>query len=159
MNSPALQDIVNAVLYEGYILYPYRASAKKNLRERFTFGRVYPEAYSAAQMGAEPCLCQTQCLATLITGPATLHVSVGFLQPVARRVGAVAPGQRLTQLPNEADLEWLPELRVDNEIFQAWHEAVEQQITIPPLLLGTESTATFEYPFCFPGTHRPEPIR
>src|SRR3954465_10630785 len=118
MRDALLDEIVDATLYEGYILYPYRASSKKNHRERFTFGRVYPEAYSAAQMGAEPCLCQTQCLATLITGPATLHVSVGFLQPVARRVGAVAPGKHLTQLPNEADLEWLPELRVDNEIFQ-----------------------------------------
>jgi len=42
MNESRLEQIVNAVLYEGYILYPYRSSSKKNRRERFTFGRVYP---------------------------------------------------------------------------------------------------------------------
>src|ERR1700752_4038021 len=61
MNQQLVDTIVNAVLYEGYILYPYRASAKKN-RQRFTFGRVYPEAYSLAQGGAEPCVMQTECL-------------------------------------------------------------------------------------------------
>jgi hypothetical protein len=42
VNEELVDRIVHAVLYEGYILYPYRASAKKN-RQRFTFGRVYPE--------------------------------------------------------------------------------------------------------------------
>ena len=42
MNQKLVDTVVHAVLYEGYILYPYRASAKKN-RQRFTFGRVYPE--------------------------------------------------------------------------------------------------------------------
>jgi hypothetical protein len=32
----ALDQIVNTVLYEGYILYPYRASSQKNQRERFS---------------------------------------------------------------------------------------------------------------------------
>ena len=60
--SRAVDKIVNAVLHEGYILYPYRASSKKNQRERFTFGRVYPRDYSEAQEGREPCLMQTGCL-------------------------------------------------------------------------------------------------
>jgi hypothetical protein len=29
MNQALIDTIVHAVLYEGYILYPYRASAKK----------------------------------------------------------------------------------------------------------------------------------
>ena len=62
MNRELVDKIVNAVLYEGYILYPYRASSKKNQRERFTFGRVYPRDYSEAQEGREPCLMQTECL-------------------------------------------------------------------------------------------------
>ena len=61
MNAALVDQVVAAVLYEGYILYPYRASSKKN-RQRFTFGRVYPEAYSRAQNGAEPCAMQTECL-------------------------------------------------------------------------------------------------
>ena len=62
MNLPLVNEVVEAVLYEGYILYPYRASAKKN-RQRFTFGRVYPRAYSEAQKGAEPFVMTTQCVA------------------------------------------------------------------------------------------------
>jgi hypothetical protein len=48
MNRAALDRIATAVLYEGYLLYPYRASAVKN-RQRFTFGTLYPTAWAAAQ--------------------------------------------------------------------------------------------------------------
>ncbi len=39
----ALRKIADAVLYEGYVLWPYRRSALKNTR-RFTFGGVTPDA-------------------------------------------------------------------------------------------------------------------
>ena len=83
MNEELVDGIVHAVLYEGYILYPYRASAKKN-RQRFTFGRVYPEAYSVAEKGAEPFPMQTQCL--LEGQSPTLEVTVRFLHPMAREM-------------------------------------------------------------------------
>ena len=51
--------VADAVLYEGYMLYPYRPSAVKN-RQRFNFGVLYPEA--AAPAGAERCFLQTECL-------------------------------------------------------------------------------------------------
>ncbi len=41
MNAALVDGIVKAVLYEGYMLYPYRPSAVKN-RQRFNFGVVYP---------------------------------------------------------------------------------------------------------------------
>ena len=37
MNIGAVESIANAVLYEGYLLYPYRRSAIKN-QQRFNFG-------------------------------------------------------------------------------------------------------------------------
>ena len=37
----AVRRIADAVLYEGYVLWPYRKSAMKNQR-RWTFGGVYP---------------------------------------------------------------------------------------------------------------------
>src|SRR5271167_765650 len=86
MNQALIDKIVQAVLYEGYILYPYRASAKKN-RQRFTFGRVYPEAYSIAQKGAEPCSMQTQCLVEAKSPDASLEVIVRFLHPTVREIG------------------------------------------------------------------------
>src|SRR5215208_3116609 len=45
--SDVVADIANAVLYEGHLLWPYRASALKN-RQRWTFGGVYPPAFARA---------------------------------------------------------------------------------------------------------------
>ncbi len=38
-----VRSIADAVMYEGYMLYPYRPSSVKN-RQRWTFGGLYPEA-------------------------------------------------------------------------------------------------------------------
>jgi hydrogenase maturation protease len=40
-----VRQIADAVLYEGYILWPYRRSALKN-QQRWTFGRVYPQTWA-----------------------------------------------------------------------------------------------------------------
>ncbi|MBA2284899.1 MAG: hypothetical protein H0W02_05415, partial [Ktedonobacteraceae bacterium] len=53
MRLEQVKEIANAVLYEGYLLYPYRQSALKN-RTRWTFGAVYPREYSEANNGLEP---------------------------------------------------------------------------------------------------------
>ena len=47
MSATSVERIASALLYEGYLLYPYRRSAVKN-RQRFNFGVIYPEAYSRA---------------------------------------------------------------------------------------------------------------
>ena len=49
MNRALVDPIADAVLYEGYILYPYRPSVKN--RQRWTFGGLYPEAYCQATGG------------------------------------------------------------------------------------------------------------
>ena len=147
MNAKLVDQIVNAVLYEGYILYPYRASAKKN-RQRFTFGRVYPEAYSVAQNGAEPCMMQTECL---VEGQSpTLEVRVRFLHPMSREIGRLP-----SSIEEESELECfetVPELRVSDKIYQTWQEAVEREVSVQPLSLrslseGRKSVA-FQFPEC-----------
>ena len=45
MNLAQVEQIAKAVLYEGYMLYPYRPSSVKN-RQRWNFGVVYPQACS-----------------------------------------------------------------------------------------------------------------
>jgi hypothetical protein len=79
MNLDAVEKLANAVLYEGYILYPYRPSSVKN-QKRFNFGVLVPPAYSAAEQGTEACVMQTECL---VQGDAQtrLEVKVRFLQP------------------------------------------------------------------------------
>ena len=75
--SLALVDrIANAVLYEGYILYPYRPSSVKN-RQRWTFGGLFPPGY-----GADPSSLHAE---MLIEGePAGLTLQIRFLHLVQR---------------------------------------------------------------------------
>ncbi len=77
MNIAQIKDIADAVLYEGYLLYPYRHSALKN-RQRWTFGVVYPRTEGTTREMQEPWTMQTECL---LTGQAetTLTVYVRFL--------------------------------------------------------------------------------
>ena len=78
MSLELVEQIAGAVLYEGYILYPYRPSSVKN-RRRFNFGVLVPPAYSASQSGTESATMRTECLVT--GGPQTrLDVRLRFLQ-------------------------------------------------------------------------------
>jgi hypothetical protein len=76
MQGPA-ERVARALLYEGYLLYPYRASAAKN-RFRWTLGSLYPPAL-ARQAGESEAL-HTECLVR--GSDARLAVSLRFLQPV-----------------------------------------------------------------------------
>jgi len=51
----AVERIARAVLYEGYLLYPYRASSLKNAG-RCTFGTLYPEAWGDRSQFQAECL-------------------------------------------------------------------------------------------------------
>ena len=53
MNFDRIKEIARAVLYEGYILYPYRPSAIKN-RQRWTFGGVFPHRRLPAARAMPP---------------------------------------------------------------------------------------------------------
>jgi hydrogenase maturation protease len=78
MSLELVERIANALLYEGYMLYPYRPSSVKNQR-RFNFGVLPPPAYSALQSGAESSTMRTECL--VCGGPETrLDVHLRFLQ-------------------------------------------------------------------------------
>src|ERR1700684_1191057 len=77
-NIDRLDKIAEAVLYEGYLLYPYRASAIKN-QQRWNFGVLYPREYAEKQSGADAWTMQTECLVTA-SATAALEVRVRFLQ-------------------------------------------------------------------------------
>lgn len=159
MNAALLKEIVNAVLYEGYILYPYRASSRKNCRERFTFGRVYPRTCSVALNGAEPCVMQTECLVKTGREAPKLRVSVGFLHPMAREVGVFE--SPLEQLPigTQPDFKIIPEVRIGEKLFRPWHEAVEREVAVPVVELNGASRSETTFPFRFFASRDLEPIR
>ena len=83
MNFEHARKIADAVLYEGYILYPYRASSRKN-QLRWQFGVLAPRAWSEAG-GCEAWWRQTECLVEC--GDAARVVGkVRFLQVAARTI-------------------------------------------------------------------------
>lgn len=81
MNFAPVEAIANAVLFEGYMLYPYRASALKN-RQRWNFGTLYPRQFAEAQSPSERWRFSAQ---VIVQGsPATmLSARVRFLQLLA----------------------------------------------------------------------------
>jgi hypothetical protein len=77
--------VADAVLYEGYVLYPYRASSRKN-RWRWTFGVVAPRAWREAG-GCEPSAVALECLIDH-PGEARVEGLLRFLQVERRTVEA-----------------------------------------------------------------------
>jgi hypothetical protein len=78
------RQIADAVLYEGYLLYPYRASARKN-QIRWQWGVLVPPAYAAAGHG-EHATSHSEFLLEPGIDP-VLHVRLRFLQVQHRSSG------------------------------------------------------------------------
>lgn len=157
MNLAMVEKIVNAVLYEGYILYPYRASAVKN-RQRFNFGAIYPESYSAAERGSEAWQMQTQCLAE--AGPnARLEVKVRFLHLLAREVGNLTSA--MAELPEDKEPEFriVESLEIGDQIFQTWQEGVERDVNVSTINLNELMVEPRRFAFAFQSKRKLEPIR
>ena len=152
MTDP-VEKIAATVLYEGYVLWPYRRSAQKN-QMRWTFGGVYPRAYSEAEGGNDPWLMQTQCL--VVGESATVEVKVRFLHVVERKVGRYAEiggravGGGFETRPYKGDgLEFVDELRVGSERYLAWEEAAEREVVVEGLKLtelGTPMSVAISIP-------------
>jgi hypothetical protein len=107
--------VADAILYEGYLLYPYRGSAQKN-QMRFQFGVLMPPAYTEAEP-SERSAFQTECLAECADAAQVL-VTVRFLQMQRRTVRQVQPGGGE---PRDVDT-----LNVDGVEYIPWDEAAER---------------------------------
>jgi len=118
-----VRAIADAVLYEGYLLWPYRRSATKNQR-RWTFGGVHPRAHSERH----PDDAWVMRAACLLEGgdDARVEVRARFLQVVARGVAR----------QGATGLEAVDELTVGGTRHLAWDEAVEREVVLPALSLG-----------------------
>jgi hypothetical protein len=139
--APA-QSIADAVLYEGYVLYPYRASSAKN-QVRWQFGVLVPAAY-AGRDPSERGSARTECLA-LVGADAAVSVRVRFLQRQRRTVEAVTggPGEPVRCEPTDR-------LEVDGQVHVAWDEAIDRVVDVGPAPLaslerGHDTTRRFAF--------------
>jgi len=120
VNLEAIRRMADAVLYEGYILYPYRASAPKN-RSRWQWGVVMSPGYAAADPSESDA---TRCEFVLEhSGQPEINVILRFLQ-VQRRGNETLDGAATGE---------------------TWDEAVEREIEFtvgPAELLGVGDAGT-----------------
>ena len=120
------QRVADAVLWEGYVLYPYRASAAKN-QVRWQYGVLTPKAFSEAD-GYEAWSMQTECLLEFGL-EASVDVKLRYLQVQTRTVEELVDGA----------FKPVAELEVDGELWASWDEAVEHVLDIPRFDLARPS--------------------
>ena len=110
-----VEEIAATVLYEGYLLWPYRRSAIKN-QKRWSFGCVFPRVFSETAKSGDPWEMQTE---SLVSGKdPCVAVKMKFLQAVERKVG---------KWNTDGVLDFVDSLEVGSERYLAWDEARERE--------------------------------
>ncbi|WP_327382521.1 MULTISPECIES: hypothetical protein [unclassified Streptomyces] len=139
------RQVADAVLLEGYVLYPYRASAAKN-RLRWQFGVLVPPAWGRAH--EEHVFQQTEILMEP-RGAATLALELRFLHAQRRTVQRATDGGGFTEVA---------ELHLADRVLVPWDEGAEErvEVSVPVAeLLGGDGVT---FPFRRPARVDPEPV-
>jgi hypothetical protein len=156
MSQSLIDRVVNAVLYEGYILYPYRPSVKN--RQRWTFGGLYPQAYAEAQTGNDSWTAQTECL---LSGSedSRLEILVRFLHLIDRRVGVLETP--LAEWPDAESPPWrfVDSLQVGPRLLQSWQEASEERVIIRDVRMGALAEQSVRRCFALSEQRQVEPVK
>ncbi|HVP54437.1 MAG TPA: hypothetical protein VMU45_05515 [Candidatus Eisenbacteria bacterium] len=129
MSLAQVEQIAKALLYEGYMLYPYRPSSVKN-QQRWNFGVLYPPAYCDARGGSDASAMRTECLVTG-TVRTMMEVRLRFLQLQLR------------------SMRRFDEPVVDPQSV-GWQEAVERKVAVPVFPLETGLFGPVTQKFYFP---------
>jgi hypothetical protein len=143
MSFESTKKIADAVLYEGYVLYPYRASAAKN-RLRFQFGVLAPRQWSDSG-GCEQWWMSTECIAEAHP-EARVSGKVRFLQ-MQRRTVEEAHGNSFQTVES---------VDIDGKLFASWDEGIEREVSFE-FSLGANALE-HEIHFEFPLARAVEPI-
>jgi hypothetical protein len=139
----AARQVADAVLYEGYLLYPYSGAAPKN-RLRWQFGVLGPPGALERGDGEPPEMSADLLLraprdAVLTVYLRALHLRVRTVE--ARRDGGFVP---------------VPELRVDGRTWTPFDEAAE--VEVPVTLRVADLLDGSVTPVRLPGGAREEPL-
>jgi hypothetical protein len=121
------RSVADAVLYEGYVLYPYRASSRKN-QVRWQFGVLTPPAYSASDRSERSSM-RTECIIDPGARP-ELSVRIRCLHVQHRGIEAASCRSDAALFSPVDSIVVGPDTYVD------WDEAVEQTVDLPTLDLS-----------------------
>jgi hypothetical protein len=138
MNIRTVEKLADALLYEGYLLYPYRPSAVKN-RQRFNFGVLYPREYCDLQLGSESSEMRTECL-VLGSASTTIEVKVRFLQLVVGQPILAAAGFQAAHSAGG-----------DVGFRHTWLEGQERDVSTPACSLNSILATPYRDGFVFTG--------
>ncbi|WP_328681434.1 hypothetical protein OG905_37080 [Streptomyces sp. NBC_00322] len=138
------RQVADAVLFEGYVLYPYRASAAKN-RLRWQFGVLVPPAWGAER--EEHDFQHTECLMEPKAG-ASIAVEVRFLHAQRRTV---------QQALLDGGFETVPELHLEDRVLVPWDEGVEERVEVLAPV-GRLTGDGLTVPFTRPAREETEPV-
>ncbi len=144
--------IARTVLYEGHVLYPYRASSLKN-QQRWSFGGLVPRCIAEARAGSEPSVQRTDCVAI---GEGVLIGRVRFLHPMDRRVARCTPRETLN---GDAGFEYVREIEVAGRRLITWQEMVEREVELGPISLAALHAAPIERVIAMPASRVIEGVR
>jgi hypothetical protein len=144
MNRELAKKVADAVLYKGYMLYPYRRLAMKN-QQRWTFGILYPPAYEEVQSGTERSVMRSECLLE-IKGDARIEIELRFLQLMTREL--------MPKAANGADGAATPALNDSMLAAEAGDEGIERSVEFDMALPGDWHSMRFN----FPGNSETEPL-
>ena len=148
MRVEEIKEIANAVLYEGYLLYPYRRSAIKN-RQRWTVGLVYPRDFSEVNGNIEPWTMQTECLVAGSTDT-SIDIHLRFLHLLLlKTVQSVTPGAfSEAETESKNTKEWSPARNIASE---PWEEGIEREIDVLNLSIQSLLNQSRLLEIAFPG--------
>jgi hypothetical protein len=108
--------VADAILYEGYLLYPYHKASTKN-QQRFQFGVLMPRGYDDVDPH-EASFSQTECLLEA-SDDTEVRILVRFLQLQRRLVQGVSP--------ENGELHDVGTLYVDGTEYTSFDEAAERE--------------------------------
>jgi hypothetical protein len=135
--------MADAVLLEGYVLYPYRADSTKN-RYRWTFGVLAPQAWSEAG-GCEPWWLEAQ---VIVEGAdPEIHGRLRFLRIVERRVEA--------KRGIEHGYQRVERLDVNGKTFVDWEEGESVEVDFTAAADGSARST----PIAFDATEEVDVLR
>jgi hypothetical protein len=151
MSLADARRVADAVLYEGYVLFPYRAKSIKS-QIRWQFGVVAPRSVAELDPG-ERWWMQTDVLVD-DSKESFIDVKLRFLRVQSRFVEAREVSEAGAETFRPVD-----SLTVDDRIITDWQEAIEEEVDLVDLPLAELiAGGSREIPLEYPASRSTEPI-